>query len=115
MSRLSPIALFAAALALSGCYSTTMHSGLPKGEVARNADDRWHSGFVLGTQDADGPYDIDELCPNGWSEIKTETSFGNGLVEVLTVGIYNPQTVRVVCAAEPTSTAKLEQKPPSAQ
>ena len=34
-----------------------------------------------------------------WAQIKTETSFLNGLVELITSGIYSPQTVTVRCNA----------------
>jgi hypothetical protein len=88
------------ALAATGCYTTTMRSGKPVGEAPLAADDRWHSGFLGGTQEASGPYDLSQLCPDGWAEIRTKTSFGNGLVELLTVGVYNPQTVDVKCAAK---------------
>ena len=40
-----------------------------------------------------------KICPRGWAEIHTETSFVNGLVEVLTFNIYSPQSVTVRCAA----------------
>jgi hypothetical protein len=88
------------AVALSGCYSTTVRSGKPAGVTPLEADERWHSGFLGGTQEASGPYDLEKICPNGWSEIRTETSFANGVVDIFTVGVYNPQTIRVTCAAE---------------
>jgi hypothetical protein len=96
------------ALALSGCYTTTLKSGRPAGESPMEADDRWHNGFVGGTSEASGPYRLEQLCPHGWSEIKTHTSFGNGLLEVVTLSLYNPQTIDVRCAAEPETTAKAE-------
>jgi hypothetical protein len=46
-----------------------------------------------------GPYDLSKICPRGWAEIHTEPSFVNGLVQVLTFQIYNPQSVTVRCAA----------------
>lgn len=92
------MAVMCSALALNGCYTTTLRSGLPPGETKTEADMRWHSGFLGGTQEASGPYDVGALCPNGWSEIKTETSFANGFVELVSVHVYNPQTITVTCA-----------------
>ena len=89
-----------AAISATGCYSTTLRSGLPAGEKPMEGEQRWHSGFLGGTQEASGPYDVAEMCPHGWSEIKTETSFANGVVDLVTVGVYNPQTVDVTCAAK---------------
>jgi len=97
--KLSNLILFAAtAFVASGCHTTTLRSGKPAAEAPLEANERWHSGFLSGTQEASGPYDLERICPNGWSEIRTETSFANGVVEVMTVGLYNPQTVDVKCA-----------------
>lgn len=92
--------VLALGLVASGCYTTTIRSGRPPGDVSFVADDKWHSGFLSGTQEASGPYAMDELCPHGWATIETRTSFANGLVEHAAFHIYNPQTVKVTCAAE---------------
>jgi hypothetical protein len=92
------LAVVSSAIALGGCYSTTLRSGLPAGETKMEVDEQWHSGFLGGTQEASGPYNVGELCPQGWSEIKTETSFANGLVELMSMRVYNPQTITVTCA-----------------
>lgn len=93
------------ALGASGCYATTVRSGLqPELKPSVENDERWHHGIVLGIAELSGPYDLSELCPNGWAEIATETSFLNGLVDALTGGLYNPQTVSVRCASAPTPT-----------
>lgn len=108
MIRTKLVLLFVA-LAATGCYSTTVNSGKPVGEAPLEVDEHWHSGFLGGTSESSGPYDLEKLCPNGWAEIHTKTSFGNGLVEFLTVGVYNPQTVDVKCAAVPEkSTARIQ-------
>lgn len=98
MKWTTTLAVLSSTLFLNGCWSTTVRSGLPAGETKLEADERWHSGFVGGTQEASGPYDIRRICPEGWSEIKTETSFANGLVDVFTASLYNPQTITITCA-----------------
>jgi hypothetical protein len=105
MKRLAFIAC--CALALNGCYTTTLKNGKPVGEAPLEADDRWHNGFVGGTEEASGPYELTELCPHGWAEIETHTSFGNGLLEIVTLSLYNPQTIEVRCAAAPERTASV--------
>jgi hypothetical protein len=92
------LALSALMLA-SGCYTTTVRSGKPPGDPTAEYDGKWHSGVVWGIAELSGPYDLSEICPNGWAEITTETSFVNGLVDGITSGIYNPQSVTVRCAA----------------
>ena len=56
-------------------------------------------GAIYGIAELSGPYDLSKACPGGWAEVKTETSFLNGLADRITYGIYNPQTVTVKCAA----------------
>jgi hypothetical protein len=92
-------ALTLAALAMaSGCYTTTVRSGKPPGDATAEYNGKWHSGVVWGLAELSGPYNLSEVCPNGWAEITTETSFVNGLVDSVTSGIYNPQSVTVRCA-----------------
>jgi len=101
VKRMSLVLLAALALGASGCYSTTIKNGKPVGEAPLEGDHRWHHGFVGGTSEASGPYQLSKICPDGWAEIETETSFSNGLLDVVTFGLYNPQTVEVKCEAKP--------------
>jgi hypothetical protein len=103
MKRMSLVLFAVFALGLSGCYSTTIKNGKPVGEAPLEGDHRWHHGFVGGTSEASGPYQLSKICPEGWAEIETETSFSNGLLDVVTFGLYNPQTVEVKCEAKPAS------------
>jgi hypothetical protein len=99
MKTLSIPATVALASLLGGCYATTIRSGLtPEPKPSIELDERWHHGVVLGIAELSGPYDLTRMCPNGWAEIHTETSFINGFVDAITSGIYNPQTVTVRCA-----------------
>ncbi|HMI89403.1 MAG TPA: hypothetical protein VK550_35255 [Polyangiaceae bacterium] len=89
----------ATCLAASSCFSTVVKSGAPAAGAPIEYDEKWHSGLVFGLAELSGPYDLSRICPNGWAEIKTETSFVNGFVQLVTWNIYNPQTVTVRCAA----------------
>ena len=103
MIALRHLAVLACIAALPGCYSTVVRSGAPAGVTPVEANERWHSGFVFGIAEASGPYDLQKVCPGGWAEVRTETSFWNGLVGAFTWGLYNPQTTTIVCSA-PTPT-----------
>jgi hypothetical protein len=89
----------AAAVGASGCFTSIVKSGAPAAAASIEYDEKWHSGLIFGLVELSGPYDLSRICPNGWAEIKTETSFVNGLVQWITFNIYNPQTVSVRCAA----------------
>jgi len=89
----------AACVVAGGCFTTVVKSGAPVSPPTIEYDEKWHSGLIVGIAELSGPYDLSRICPNGWAEIKTETSFLNGLVQVLTFNIYNPQSVTIRCAA----------------
>ena len=83
---------------LAGCYATTLRSGLtPEPKPRVELDERWHHGVIWGIAELSGPYDLKKLCPNGWAEVTTETSFLNGLLSSITSSLYTPQTVTVRC------------------
>jgi hypothetical protein len=89
------------ALASAGCFTTTVRSGQPPAEAPAGWQQRWHSGWLLGAIEASGPHDLAEACPHGWSQIDTSTDPSQALITLLTLGVYAPQTVTVVCAAHP--------------
>jgi hypothetical protein len=90
----------------AGCYTTTLQSGLAPAPPTIEYDEKWHSGVILGIAELSGPYDLQKICPNGWAQIKTETSFVNGLVELVTTGIYSPQSVTIRCAVSTAQPAQ---------
>ena len=94
----------ACALALictsSACFTTTLRSGMPANAPTVENDRRWHHGLIWGIAELSGPYDLKKLCPNGWAEVTTETSFLNGLITSITSSVYTPQTVTIRCSGE---------------
>ena len=84
-------------LALSGCFRTTVKNGEPVSAGPIEWNDRWHHGLVFGLAELSGPYDLSRLCPRGWAEIHTETPLLQGLVTVLTLNVYAPQSVTIRC------------------
>jgi hypothetical protein len=44
--------------------------------------------------------DLDAACPSGAHGWRSKTSFVNGLLAAVTLGIYVPATVEVECAPE---------------
>jgi hypothetical protein len=45
------------------------------------------------------PIDARAQCPSGIATVETQTSFANGLLGILTIGIWTPQTATITCAA----------------
>ena len=96
--RTALLGILAVAL-VGGCYRTTVRSGLPPGDAPDDYDRTWHSGFLLGFLETGGPYPVREICPQGWAEVHTSTNILQGLLTLVTYGIYTPQNVTVVCAS----------------
>lgn len=104
-----------AALLCAGCGASVVRSGLPAGRTPDGYDERWHHGFLLGLVDASGPYDVASICPHGWSEMRTGSWFLSGALQFLTLGLYTPSTVTIVCAqtaADPPDAPGEEPLPP---
>jgi hypothetical protein len=96
--RSPALALFFGCLAC-GCAATTVYSGLPPDTSPKHFDLRWHPAFLFGTIDGAEPYDLARVCPGGWSEIILEPDPFTVLAGVLTLFIYSPTRMSVVCAA----------------
>jgi hypothetical protein len=88
----------AAALLACSCASTTLRSGLPPGDSPEAYTERWHTAFLFGLVEASGPYALDRICPEGWSEISVEPDPFTALAGVFTLFVYSPSRVTIVCA-----------------
>jgi hypothetical protein len=97
MRLLAAATLFA--LATTGCWATTVHSGKPP-SATPGWTDHWHSAMLFGSIELSGPYDLHAICPHGWSAIETHMGALNVLLTVVTFDIYSTQRITVVCAAE---------------
>lgn len=80
----------------AGCYHTVVDTGrVPSGAVL---EDKWADSFVEGLVPPDA-VETAQACPNGIAKVETRISFLNGLVRLLTWGIYTPMEITVHCAA----------------
>jgi len=86
---------------LTGCATTTLRSGEPPGKTAAGFDERWHASFLFGTVRGTGRYDLSRACPNGWAEIRVEPDPFTLLAGAITLFVYSPSRVTVVCARQP--------------
>src|SRR5262245_10581269 len=82
-------------LATSACFHQVVRTGRPAGQTV--VDKPWVNTWLWGLVAAQ-PLEVRQDCRSGIATIETETSFVNGLVGALTLGIYTPQHVRVTCA-----------------
>ncbi len=94
MSR--PLAgLLGLIFASGACYHATVNTGRPLSmeTVEKPFASAWIYGLV-----PPSTVDVATQCSNGVARFETQQSFVNGLVGILTLGIYTPMTIKVTCA-----------------
>jgi hypothetical protein len=91
--------LFALAIAASGCFqhTFTLGTGAPDGTPVYRA---WHHHWLFGLirPELQEEIVVAKLCPSGNATLHEETTFLNGLIDVLIGIIYSPTTVTITCA-----------------
>lgn len=87
----------------TACFRQVVQTGRAPSQtvVKQNWVSTWIFGIVPAT-----PIDARAQCPTGIATVETQTSFANGLLGFLTIGIWTPQTAWITCAA---GTAALPQ------
>jgi hypothetical protein len=109
--QLSHAALFAICLLLGGCFqhTYTLGAGAPDGAVVYKA---WHHHWLFGLIRPEFQKEVlvSEVCPSGQATIHEETTFLNGLIDVLIGIVYSPTTVTVTCADGSKETLELSEE-----
>ena len=82
-------------LLLGGCYHATVETGATPSTVV--IDQSFASSWIYGLVPPK-LVSTTSKCPSGVAKVETQHSFVNGLVGVLTFGIYTPMQIRVTCA-----------------
>ena len=94
--RASRWVLLALLSSATACFHQKVQTGVtPSATVV---DEPFVATWLWGIVPA-RPIDVRQQCPSGVATVETRQSFMNGLVGVLTLGIYSPQHARVTCAA----------------
>lgn len=89
------------ALLLSGCAASTVRSGEPPGKTAAGLNEKWHAAFLFGTVRGLERYDLGAACPHGWAEIRVEPDPFTIAAGAMTLFLYSPSRITVVCARRP--------------
>jgi hypothetical protein len=79
-----------------GCYHAVIETARPAG--TQTIDILWAHSFVYGIVPPNVVNSAAQ-CPSGVARVVTEHSFLNGLVAVITWGIYTPIHITVTCAS----------------
>ena len=98
---MSPLTRVASIVSLcASCTSSTVRSGLPPGDSPDAYTERWHAAYLFGLVEGSGPYELDAICPAGWSEVSVEPDPFTAVAGLATLFLYAPTRVTIVCAAE---------------
>ena len=90
--------LLLAALLTSATACFHINYVTEKAPAPSPSDDSWHHGGIFGLAEFSDAVDVPKICPNGQARIESQQNFVNGLVRLITVGLYTPQEVSVTCA-----------------
>ncbi len=93
--RTSFTGLLVATLLLSGCYTISYRG---RGSPSGVEQEQWNNYFLWGLAPGSNDIDLQKLCPGGPARWKSQQSFVQGLIGVVTLGIYIPRSVHVECA-----------------
>lgn len=96
MRTASRLSIVVSALLLSACFHQVVQTGRTPGTTV--VERPWTATWLWGLVPAE-EISVIAQCPNGVATIETQQSFANGLVGLLTLGIYTPQELRVTCAS----------------
>ncbi len=89
--------LATALVALGGCFHVRYVTDVAP--APSPSSERWHHDFVWGLVEASDPVPVDDICPAGYAIVESQVTFVNGLVQLVTGSLYDPQTVTVICSA----------------
>jgi hypothetical protein len=95
-TRRASIAFLLCATVLTGCFHQVIQTGRTPG--AATLEKEYVATWLWGIVPAK-PIDVRQQCPGGVATVETQQTFMNGFVQVLTLGIYSPQYLKVTCAA----------------
>ncbi len=88
-------AMLAAAFLATGCYTTRFQTNLAPGGAKFEEKGNFFLWGLVGEKEVD----LKKLCPAGAARWQNQQTFVDGLVGVVTLGIYIPRTIDVECTA----------------
>jgi len=79
---------------LSGCYTARYQTNLAPGGPKMEEKGHYYLWGLIGEKTVN----LKQACPSGASRWMNQQSFVDGLLGVITIGIYIPRTIQIECA-----------------
>ncbi|MGB8929827.1 MAG: hypothetical protein WCC48_01110 [Anaeromyxobacteraceae bacterium] len=83
-----------AVLALAGCHLVRYDTGLPASQRVVTVPLNFYLWGLVGER----VVDLDAACPEGAARWQNQATFGDAVIDVVTVGLWSPRTVKIECA-----------------
>ena len=80
---------------LAGCFHQVVDTGLPRSTTTVTKS--FHPSYIFGLVSG-SPIDVRQQCPSGIAVASTRQTFANGVVGMLTLGLFTPHEVSITCA-----------------
>ncbi len=93
MSHRRRLAAAMLGLSLAGCQTIKYQTGRPAAPTHVYQDVHFFFWGLVGKP----VIDLDAACPQGVAAWRSDAKPGDWLLDVLTIGIYNPRTVTIQC------------------
>lgn len=93
------VAALALVLATSACATHKINYSNPRVSASGQVHEKKQSFFLWGLVGGD-EVDLQNTCPNGVARIASQSSAVDGILTVITGGLYSPMSVKVQCAAD---------------
>lgn len=94
-SQIRKGAILLAIVFSAGCHHAIIDMGSKPSTVT--IEQPWASGWIFGLVP---PKTVEPAsrCPHGVARVETQITFVNGVVRLVTMGIYTPMWIKVTCA-----------------
>jgi hypothetical protein len=99
------LVLAAVLVSTSACFRQVVQTGRTPGTTV--VDKPWAPSFLWGLVPPP-PMDVSAQCRSGIATVVTQQSAVNGVVHILTLGLFSPRHITITCAASAGSGASTE-------
>lgn len=90
------LSLLTVCVVIGACHHATIDTGLTPS--TQTIHEPWANSWIAGLVPP-STVETADRCTSGVAKVETQRTFLNGLVGILTIGIYTPMEIKVTCAA----------------
>jgi hypothetical protein len=100
MQKSNIIFLFLTAFLFTSCSKVTILAENQKSEIIREPNFERSENYFFWGISGEHHYNTKLICSNGVEQIRTERTFKDGFLSLITLGIYSPHSAKIWCKGE---------------